>query len=85
MQYEAMSLVIVPFFGTTSRKWTNPERKWHSYEPDPSVVSFLPGLALMKITVLESMCIASYFHISGWTLYKWTNQPPQPALKLCEI
>ena len=32
-------------------------------EPDLSVVSFLPGLALMKTTVLESMRTLSYFRL----------------------
>ena len=32
-------------------------------EPDPSVVSFLPGLALMKTTVLKSMRTLSYFRL----------------------
>ena len=32
-------------------------------KPDPSVVSFLPGLALMKTTVLESMRTLSYFRL----------------------
>ena len=32
-------------------------------ELDPSVVSFLPGLALMKTTVFIN---AHTFHISGW-------------------
>ena len=32
-------------------------------EPAPSVVSFLPGLALAKSTVLESMHTTSYFRL----------------------
>jgi len=32
-------------------------------ELDPCVVSFLPGLALMKTTVLESMCTLPYFRL----------------------
>ena len=34
-----------------------------TFEPDPSVVSFLPGLALIKNTVLESMRTLSYFRL----------------------
>ena len=35
--------------------------KENACEPDLSVISFLPGLALMKTTVLESMRTLSYF------------------------
>ena len=37
-------------------------------EPNPSVVSFLPGLALMKTTVLKSMRTLSYFRLDTLTL-----------------
>ena len=37
-------------------------------EPDPSVVSFLPGLGLTKTTVLESMRTLSYFRLDTLTL-----------------
>ena len=37
-------------------------------EPNLSVVSFLPGLALMKTTVLKSMRTLSYFRLDTLTL-----------------
>ena len=35
-----------------------------TFKPDPSVVSFLPGLALIKTTVLESMRTLSHFRLN---------------------
>ena len=39
-------------------------------EPDPSVVLFLPGLALIKTTVLESMHTLDYFRLDGRPYWK---------------
>ena len=39
------------------------------------MVSFLPGLALMKTTVLESMRTLSYFRLDTLTMSPWTYCP----------
>ena len=46
-------------------------------EPDLSVISFLPGLAFMKTTVLESMCTLTYFRLDTLGLdiaHGWRSQ-----------
>ena len=55
----------VYLFSSLAKSAPIPEE--NACEPDLSVVSFLPWLALMKITVLESM--RTLFFISGWTPY----------------
>ena len=45
-------------------------------KPDPSVVSFSPGLALMKTTVLESMRKLSYFRLDTLTLVSSLQASP---------
>ena len=56
-------LVTYHFSGLITSGKVHCFRKKLTCEPDPSVVSFLPGLALMKTTVLESMRTLSYFRL----------------------
>ena len=53
----------MPFFGIHHFRKSAPIPKEMTCEPNPSVVSFLPGLALMKTTVLEPMRTLSYFRL----------------------
>jgi len=48
---------------STSSRESAPIPKENACEPDLSVVSSLPGLALMKTTVLESMRTLAYFRL----------------------
>ena len=60
----------MPFFGTYHFRKSAPIPKKMTCEPDPSVVSFLPGLGLTKTTVLESMRTLSYFRLDTLTYYE---------------
>ena len=58
-------LVMCHFLELSTSAKSAPIPKENACEPDLSVVSFLPGLALMKTTVLESTCTLSYFRLDN--------------------
>ena len=58
------------FFELSTSGKSAPIPKENACEPDLSVVSFLPGLALMKTTVLESTRTLSYFRLDTLQLAK---------------
>ena len=60
----------MPFYGITFGKVHQSWKKM-TCKPNPSVVSFLPWLALMKTTVLKSMRTLPYLRLD--TLYKWSQ------------
>ena len=60
---ELKFLVTCHFFGTEHFQKSAPIPKENACKSDLSMVSFLPGLALMKTTVLESMRTLSYFRL----------------------
>ena len=65
-----MILVTYHFAGLTTSGKVHCFRIKLTFEPDPSVVFFLPGLALIKTTVLESMRTFSYFRLDTLGLEK---------------
>ena len=56
-------MVMYHFVGLTTSEKVHCFRIKLTFEPDSSVVSFLPGLALIKSTVLESMHTLSYIRL----------------------
>ena len=61
--YGELKFLVTCHFGTYHFRKSTPIPIEMTCELDPSVVSFLPGLALMKTHVWNQY---AYFHISGW-------------------
>ena len=68
--YELKFLVTYHFLELSTSGKSALIPKENACEPDLSVVSFLPGLALMKTTVLESTRTLSYFRLDTLGIIK---------------